>query len=77
MFLTAKSRKRHSLPGQVDVDCSWCGSGVPLPPGEFSGVCIDCGTVMFRPLHIDRHESLQMAGSDIPGNGGSMMPATA
>lgn len=35
-------------PLSVKVACSWCGSGVPLPSGDYSGVCIDCGTVMFR-----------------------------
>ncbi len=30
------------------VPCSWCGEEVPLPAGDFSGVCIECGTVMFR-----------------------------
>ena len=37
--------QRH---GATELSCSWCGSAVPLPAGEFSGVCIDCGTVMFR-----------------------------
>ena len=32
----------------VKISCSWCGTGVPLPAGDFSGVCIECGTVMFR-----------------------------
>ncbi len=48
--------RTFSLRGSVALElaCSWCGSGVPLPEGEFSGVCIDCGTVMFRgPLNDD------------------------
>ncbi len=32
----------------VERDCSWCGTRVPLPAGELCGVCIDCGTVVFR-----------------------------
>ncbi len=32
----------------VDISCPWCGAGVPLPDGDFSGVCIECGTVVFR-----------------------------
>ncbi|MHB8792879.1 MAG: hypothetical protein ACYC6O_06025 [Thermoleophilia bacterium] len=32
----------------MELSCSWCASAVPLPAGEHSGVCIDCGTVMFR-----------------------------
>lgn len=34
--------------GAVDLACSWCGSAVRLFEGDYSGVCIDCGTVMFR-----------------------------
>lgn len=34
--------------GVVDLPCSWCGSAVRLFDGDYSGVCIDCGTVMFR-----------------------------
>lgn len=34
--------------GTVDLPCSWCGSAVRLFEGDYSGVCIDCGTVMFR-----------------------------
>jgi hypothetical protein len=37
----------HNL-GPVDLDCAWCDSSVPLPAGEFCGVCINCGMVMFR-----------------------------
>ncbi|MHB0866903.1 MAG: hypothetical protein ACYC6B_00510 [Thermoleophilia bacterium] len=33
----------------VEVGCSWCDCIVPLPAGYFSGVCIDCGAVVFRP----------------------------
>lgn len=32
----------------VDMDCDWCGASVSLNSGEFCGVCIDCGMVMFR-----------------------------
>lgn len=32
----------------VEIPCSWCGADVLLPAGDFSGVCIECGTVMFR-----------------------------
>jgi len=32
----------------MDVECTWCGAVVPLPTGDSSGVCIDCGTVIFR-----------------------------
>ncbi|MHB1389726.1 MAG: hypothetical protein ACYCXF_00600 [Thermoleophilia bacterium] len=35
---------------QVEVGCSWCDCEVPLPAGDFSGVCIECGTVVFRPV---------------------------
>ena len=44
--ISEKFRSRR--PGALELSCSWCGSAVPLPAGEFSGVCIDCGTVMFR-----------------------------
>ena len=37
----------------ASVPCSWCGEDVPLPAGDFSGVCIECGTVMFRGPHRD------------------------
>lgn len=53
----------------VELSCSWCGSAVPLPPGEFSGVCIDCGTVMFRdPILADSasERSLWNTGSPLP-----------
>jgi len=58
----------------LELSCSWCASPVPLPAGEFSGVCIDCGTVMFRGDHSwdgasDRRNSW--------GMGGSMDPAPA
>ncbi len=50
MSRTFRFRRSEAL----ELACSWCGSGVPLPEGEFSGVCIDCGTVMFRkPLNDD------------------------
>ena len=38
----------HRHLGSQELPCSWCGSSVPLPAGDFSGVCIDCGTVVFR-----------------------------
>jgi len=41
---------RRSFPPSEEVACSWCGCGVPLLAGDFSGVCIDCGTVMFRDI---------------------------
>lgn len=28
--------------------CSWCEDEVPLPAGELVGVCITCGTLVFR-----------------------------
>lgn len=50
MSRTLRFRRSEAL----ELTCSWCGSGVPLPEDEFSGVCIDCGTVMFRkPLNDD------------------------
>ena len=53
----------------VELSCSWCGFAVPLPPGEFSGVCIECGTVMFRDASIAdsaSERSLWNAGSPLP-----------
>ena len=35
--------------GEARIDCDWCGTVVPLPEGDLSGVCIECGTVVFRP----------------------------
>lgn len=32
----------------MEMVCEWCGTQVPLQEGEFCGVCIDCGMVMFR-----------------------------
>ncbi|MHB9053321.1 MAG: hypothetical protein ACYC5F_04945 [Thermoleophilia bacterium] len=50
--------------GPTELSCSWCGSGVPLPAGEFSGVCIDCGTVMFRnPLDAGSASERSLAWS--------------
>ncbi len=54
----ASKRARKCFPSPVEVACSWCGSGVPLPAGDFSGVCIDCGTVMFRDISLP-HDSMQ------------------
>ena len=34
--------------GTIDLPCSWCGAAVRLFDGDYSGVCLDCGTVMFR-----------------------------
>ncbi len=45
----------------VDMDCDWCGAGVSLHEGEFCGVCIDCGMVMFRDMPV--------AGRKAPGPG--------
>lgn len=58
----------------MELSCSWCASAVPLPAGEYSGVCIDCGTVMFREDHSfdgasDRRNSW--------GMGNPMNPAPA
>ncbi len=45
---------RFRRPKATELACSWCGTAVPLPSGDFSGVCIDCGTVMFRgPLNFE------------------------
>ena len=45
---TVYEKFRSRRPESTELPCSWCGSIVPLPEGEFSGVCIECGTVMFR-----------------------------
>lgn len=48
------------ITGEVELQCSWCGASVPLPAGDYSSVCIDCGTVMFRhawyPAQLPRPE---------------------
>jgi hypothetical protein len=57
-----------------ELSCSWCGYGVPLPAGEFSGVCIDCGTVMFRePLITDGASER----NHVWGTGNPFIPAPA
>ncbi len=33
---------------RLQMVCEWCGTDVLLEEGEFCGVCIDCGMVMFR-----------------------------
>ena len=43
-----KGFQLHRHLRSVELPCSWCGADVPLPAGDFSGVCIECGTVMFR-----------------------------
>lgn len=58
----------------LELACSWCGTGVPLPEGEFSGVCIDCGTVMFRKPLADDGYSERNHGW---GMGNPLMPAPA
>lgn len=40
------SPSRYLAP--VEMDCPWCAAAVPLAAGEFCGVCIDCGMVLFR-----------------------------
>lgn len=42
--------RRHPVLSSIEVNCSWCCSRVPLPAGDYSGVCIECGTVVFRPF---------------------------
>lgn len=44
----------------VVMDCDWCGKQVTLHHGEFCGVCIDCGMVMFR----ERPEVPEQSGPD-------------
>lgn len=40
--------------GAVELACTWCDANVPLPQGEYSSVCINCGTVLFREcVHAD------------------------
>ena len=39
----------------AELACNWCSAPVPLMADELCGVCINCGTVMFRdPLRPDR-----------------------
>ena len=64
-----KGFELHHHLGFLEVACSWCGSSVPLPAGDFSGVCIDCGTVMFRrscrgPAE-DEECDIQMSGRTV------------
>lgn len=59
----------------IELPCTWCGSEVPLPPGEFSGVCISCGTVMFRPAAKVARRFAQAQRSDV--RGGAWIPAPA
>lgn len=53
-----------------EITCSWCAEAVPMPAGDHSGVCIRCGTVMFRGLRgglpgsFDEIDSLSMAESE-------------
>ena len=75
MLLKGKGAKIHSLFGNVEIDCSWCGSGVPVPAGDFCGVCIDCGTVMFRP--VEKICAMNMIRTDVRGSGGAFIPAPA
>lgn len=41
-------QEREHLPAAAELSCSWCDELVPVPAGDYSGVCIRCGTVMFR-----------------------------
>lgn len=51
----------------VEVGCSWCECTVPLPAGDFSGVCIECGTVVFRPAaQQGRRETAGQMISSLP-----------
>ncbi len=43
-----QSFQLHRHLRRVEIPCSWCGAPVALADGDFCGVCIDCGTVMFR-----------------------------
>jgi len=36
------------MSGSVERECTWCEAAVPLPAGELVGVCISCGTLVFR-----------------------------
>lgn len=63
--------------GAVDMACSWCEATVPLPEGDYSGVCIGCGTVMFRrSAFMDRAEGRQ-AFSSASGKDKGSVPASA
>lgn len=71
-------------PLSVKLACSWCGSDVPLPSGDFSGVCIDCGTVMFRDSGIpkltmcpDFEQCIKSMEDSIAGHIGRSVPAPA
>ena len=76
MPVKTRSRKLHSiLMRAVQVDCAWCGSDVPVSAGDFCGVCIDCGTVMFRPAKAQ--QARKFARTDVRGLGGSFIPAPA
>lgn len=66
----------HHVLRSVEIDCTWCGAGVPLPAGDLCGVCISCGTVMFRPGEKGR-SARTLFRSDVRGSGGSFMPAPA
>lgn len=64
MPVTAATELKVRRIGSMELPCSWCGTSVPLPAGEFSGVCIDCGTVMFRnPLGAGRASERSRAWS--------------
>ncbi|MFA6001488.1 MAG: hypothetical protein WC828_05170 [Thermoleophilia bacterium] len=71
-------------PLSVKVACSWCGSFVPLPSGDFCGVCIDCGTVMFRDpgisnitSHHDFEQCIKSMEESIASQIGRSVPVPA
>lgn len=61
----------------LELPCSWCGAEVPLAPGDFSGVCISCGTVMFRPVERLARGAVLAERRDVRGRGESWIPAPA
>lgn len=61
----------------VELSCSWCGTDVPLPAGDFSGVCIDCGTVMFRSVEQTTFQFAPARCTDARGRGEAWMTAPA
>lgn len=59
-------QERKHPPAATEMACSWCDEVVPMPDGDYSGVCISCGTVMFRgmPGGLDR-DLVESAGSAV------------
>lgn len=57
----------------VEISCPWCEADVPLPEGDFSGVCIKCGTVVFR----GSHRTMGAEGKAEPDERGQSLPAPA